>query len=577
MRIRRLEISAFRCFSERVVIEAIGDGITLLVGDNEEGKSTVLAALQTVLSEKHNAGGAVSNSFLPYGMKVRPEIWLEFDLNGVGYRLHKAFCQKPAAELEAESGGRWTGDAVEEKIRELLEFTSPSRGKTKPDHRGLLALFWVEQGYGHRQPHINETAHSSLAGALEKEVGTVTGGERGRALTKHIQERLSNNQTPKTRKPAGDYKDAKERVTELQGRHEDLSEKLRSFEEKVETLSQDRERLGNLEADDPIGSADARLSMAKKSVREVEGLEHNLKTSRANLKMANAQRALADALVSNRNKDRNSVIAADQEVDELKNKQIAAEKVARNAKEAFNSAKKLHDGTKTDLATAQSNAKTARRRADFLQHQSLFENARTRLKKAEKAESDATDLTAKANANLVTPEALEQLRELDANARDVNARLKAVATRLEFMPEGGRRARIDGKNIEEDALTLTEPTQIDLEDYGGIRVLPGGEDLVSRREAADKAVRELDGKCDKFGVTALQDATKQGNDRESWLNEAAIHRTVVDAQAPEGLEALREEVANLMAEAKNVEEDLGDTGTPDMKPSEASDRADELE
>ena len=93
MRIRRVEISAFRCFSDRVVIEAIGDGITLLVGDNEEGKSTVLAALQTVLSEKHNVTGAVANSFLPYGSKVRPEIWLEFDLNGVGYRLHKAFCQ----------------------------------------------------------------------------------------------------------------------------------------------------------------------------------------------------------------------------------------------------------------------------------------------------------------------------------------------------------------------------------------------------------------------------------------------------------------------------------------------------
>ena len=130
MLFRRIEISAFRCFNDRVVIDAIGDGITLLVGDNEEGKSTILAALQTVLFEKHSVGGAVANAMLPYGSKVRPEITLEFDHDGVNYRLYKAFCQKPEADLKAESGTRWSGDAAEEQIREMLEFTPPSRGGT---------------------------------------------------------------------------------------------------------------------------------------------------------------------------------------------------------------------------------------------------------------------------------------------------------------------------------------------------------------------------------------------------------------------------------------------------------------
>ena len=68
MLFRRIEISAFRCFNDRVVIDAIGDGITLLVGDNEEGKSTVLAALQTVLFEKHGVGG-VQELFWLYGCR----------------------------------------------------------------------------------------------------------------------------------------------------------------------------------------------------------------------------------------------------------------------------------------------------------------------------------------------------------------------------------------------------------------------------------------------------------------------------------------------------------------------------
>ena len=65
MQLRRIEVSAFRCFTDRVVIDEIGNGVTLIVGDNEEGKSTILVALQTVLFEKHNVTGAVANAMLP--------------------------------------------------------------------------------------------------------------------------------------------------------------------------------------------------------------------------------------------------------------------------------------------------------------------------------------------------------------------------------------------------------------------------------------------------------------------------------------------------------------------------------
>ena len=191
MKIHRIEISAFRCFKNSVVIDNIEDGVNLLVGDNEEGKSTVLAALQTVLFEKHTVGGSIADNMLPYGSKVQPEIKLEFDHDGEHYNLRKTFCQRSAAELEAASGGRWSGDAAEEHLREILEFTVPGRGGAKPEHRGLQALFWVEQGAAFGQPHINETTHTSLASALESEVGTITGGERGRTLIKRIESRVN--------------------------------------------------------------------------------------------------------------------------------------------------------------------------------------------------------------------------------------------------------------------------------------------------------------------------------------------------------------------------------------------------
>ena len=240
MQIRRIEISAFRCFKNSLVIEDIGDGVTLFVGDNEEGKSTVLAALQTVLFEKHNVGGIVADAMLPYGSKVQPEIKLEFDHNGERYRLYKAFCQRPVANLEAASGNRWSDDAAEERLREMLEFTPPGKGGAKAEHRGLQALFWVEQGSASAQPHINETAQTSLASVLETEIGTVTGGERGRILIKRIESRVNEISTSKTRKPAGAYRDAITRATAARGRRDELAARLKEFEGKIDALTREQ-------------------------------------------------------------------------------------------------------------------------------------------------------------------------------------------------------------------------------------------------------------------------------------------------------------------------------------------------
>ena len=87
MRLRRIEITNFRKLAGPVVIDGLGDGLTVLAGDNEEGKSTILAALQTVLFDRHGLTGQAAQDMLPFGSAVRPEINLEFELGGARFRL----------------------------------------------------------------------------------------------------------------------------------------------------------------------------------------------------------------------------------------------------------------------------------------------------------------------------------------------------------------------------------------------------------------------------------------------------------------------------------------------------------
>ncbi len=59
MRLRSLEVSDFRKFDRPVRLDGLVDGINVLAEPNEFGKSTLLAAIKTVLFEKHRARGKV--------------------------------------------------------------------------------------------------------------------------------------------------------------------------------------------------------------------------------------------------------------------------------------------------------------------------------------------------------------------------------------------------------------------------------------------------------------------------------------------------------------------------------------
>src|SRR5271163_3239655 len=111
MIITRIEVRNFRKLLGPVTIDNLGPGLSIIEGDNEEGKSTLLQAIRCGFFEKHTVGGERASSFQPYNSAVRPEITIHFDIDGQKYVIHKAFCQRPEATLTSQLG-RFTGDAA---------------------------------------------------------------------------------------------------------------------------------------------------------------------------------------------------------------------------------------------------------------------------------------------------------------------------------------------------------------------------------------------------------------------------------------------------------------------------------
>src|SRR3546814_8767591 len=116
MLFRSIAIRNFRKHLSPVVIDDLGEGVTVIAGDNEEGKSTLLHAIRTGLFERHNLGGKAADAMQPFGSTVRPEVRLDFEIDGSPYSITKGFLQTASARLITPAG-TFEGAAAEERLR----------------------------------------------------------------------------------------------------------------------------------------------------------------------------------------------------------------------------------------------------------------------------------------------------------------------------------------------------------------------------------------------------------------------------------------------------------------------------
>lgn len=104
MLFRRIAVRNFRKLISPALIDGLGPGVTIIAGDNEEGKSTLLLAIRSGLFERHNLGGKAVEAMQPFGSSVRPEIRLDFEIDGESFSITKGFAHRSSAVLMTPSG-----------------------------------------------------------------------------------------------------------------------------------------------------------------------------------------------------------------------------------------------------------------------------------------------------------------------------------------------------------------------------------------------------------------------------------------------------------------------------------------
>lgn len=134
MRLRSVEVTDFGSVQHAQV--SFEDGLNVLHGPNDLGKSTLAAAIRAALLLQH--GSSAARPYVPWGTTRKPTVTLVLEIKGRWWRIHKAFGTSAGGKsvLEWSNDGETfsleeEGRGVDGRLRELLEW-----GLAAPGGRG---------------------------------------------------------------------------------------------------------------------------------------------------------------------------------------------------------------------------------------------------------------------------------------------------------------------------------------------------------------------------------------------------------------------------------------------------------
>jgi uncharacterized protein YhaN len=111
-------------------------------------------------------------------------------------------------------------------------------------------------------------------------------------------------------------------------------------------------------------------------------------------------------------------------------------------------------------------------------------------------------------------------------------------------------------------MMATDIVSISIEAIGEIRVSPGGEGLDSRRQQYVAAQDKLASALKELGVESVQSLLELDQNRREAESAINTHKLVVQALAPDGLDALRQEASTQEGQIQTLRQILGDIELP---------------
>jgi DNA repair exonuclease SbcCD ATPase subunit len=535
MKLRSLALNQFKKFTSPMRLDGIDDGLNVVVGRNEMGKSTLLDALRAALFEKYSSKAQPIAALQNDRNQAGPVVELAFEMDDGLYRITKRFIKKPYARLSCPDGRTLEGDAAEDALRGLLGFDEPGKTGAKPETIGMWNVLWVQQGHSFGALELPETARSSLHSALESEVGEVLGGRRGRALPQAIEKQLGELVTSNGR-PRGTYKDAIDHRDTLQADLESLRTRRTELSQTLDDLEDAQDSLSRLSSSERDKEDQAEFDGARTRHSQLAALEARIQAAAADLQLK--QRNLEQAVQAQaaRNKLQEDIAADDRAVKAARDRLDEVSEQEKDARKKYDGLQEAVRAAEAAVTKADATVTLKRRILAAVERDARIRTLQDQLAKAQDAEKRQHEAQQGAAAILVNDKAIQQIRAAAKAVETVGGRLSAAATTITFemSPDSLAGIEIDGKPLtgERPSVQAVEPAGITIPGRGRIIVDPAIKDrdklIAQQRDANAKLKAALD----TTGVASIQDAEDQYTKRQALLQDAALTRKEAALHAP---------------------------------------------
>ena len=535
MKLRSISVNQFKKFTTPQQLKGIKDGLNVIVGPNELGKSTLLDAIRAAFFEKHSSKAQQIVALQNDRNKAAPVVELEFELEDGVYSISKRFLKKPFARLSCPDGSRLEGEAAEEKMRQLLDFDEPGNKGIKAESLGMWSVLWVQQGRSFESIDLTDSARSSLHFALESEVGEVLGGRRGRELPDVIERQLNELVTGKGKKPRGEYKSSIEQVETFRDELDELQERRRNLNQTLDDLEDAQRSLKRLADGDSDREDQEEVEETRKRRSQLVELEALITAASTELQLKQKEYQYASQARSVRARLRSDIQTENTTLEDAGKELSKTRENLKQAKSQVDALRVQVREIEEEVVNAEVDVSRHRRVLTNIDRQSQLREIEERLKKAEAAGEREKQAQKAAAAILVTDGLLTEIRNATRELDSVESRLDSAATVISFQmpPESLTGIEVDGRHLSgsEPSIRAVEPISIAIPSRGHISVEPAiknRDELIQRKQDAQIALKNV---LENAGVPALLNAEEENAKLKRLLQDADFARQEVELHA----------------------------------------------
>ena len=566
MIVERIEVRGWRSYRDAHVFE-FGEGMNLLTGPNEAGKSTILEALQRAFFDRHSGAAQEIKAIRPLGSSLDPEVELIVRTGGERMRIRKRFLGSTRAELWVERDEEWEldheGDAADTRIREVLEGDRP-HGAADARHRGLAQALWCLQ---HEGILPDDEWTDAVRGGLEGMIEVVASVPGEDATVRAVRSRYEEDWTP-TGRPSknsavaevdGEIQDARSELAELEGRLTEAARLRDQLAAKEVELEEEKARL--TEALDRRDELDVLLRAAPALEAELRTAEERVRTCTTELERLE--------------RDTSELEDAGRTVSELETERDSLEVRQRGATGALEEARERRvrlQSARDDLVASLKELKVRERAlSGQIRAAELRDSLGELSKQIETATSRMSDLdeVEKALGDLGAPsdEELKKLDEWGQNAAVARARIEASAVRVDFdlASDVGVEADPETERGDDGIWLVTAPTRFTMGDLGTVHVQAREDDLEAEKGRLDEIETKIQEALVRLDAESVEELRARASERTKLERRREGLEAALEDQSDVGkLEGRREDAERELRVALDRAGDAGDLDARDL-------------